>query len=417
MEHVLAGGLVSVGGQLLDGLLQPLAQSSIGDLAYFALIYDFLHDQIQDFGLGLMERSAGIVGGVALFLLTAWIFFQGLRIVTGQSRDSMMALVMNSLKATLVVSFAITIGVAGSDVHEFLTQDMTASITELVTGEEGAEVKDMIDENLAWMQVGLSSIDVLQIVDDPNLHADKNQSMWMIGVGTAGPAMVGGAMLLLYEIAMALFVGLGPIFVLCLLFDQTKSLFQRWLMYGIGTMFSMAVLAAMVAIATKTVLAVAEAFWASSLAGSLLGFGNSQGMRAMALQQGGVGLLLTVILVSTPPMVANFFQGVLGQFSPYSTIGGGGGGAVGQRPGESGYRGGGGGGGGRHYSPRTENTSNAITEGAERTRPNMQATGTTPYGKSTNEGDVIKPNTNTTHGTSSIQGGGNITTPKATPTS
>jgi type IV secretion system protein VirB6 len=392
MEHVLAGGLVDVGGQLLDGLLRPLAQSSIGDLAYFALIYDFLHDQIQDFGLGLMERSAGIVGGVALFLLTAWIFFQGLRIVTGQSRDSMMALVMNSLKATLIVSFAITIGVAGSDVHEFLTQDMTASITELVTGEEGAQVKDMIDENLAWMQVGLTSIDVLQIVDDPNLHAEKSQAMFMVGMGTAGPAMVGGAMLLLYEVAMALFVGLGPIFVLCLLFDQTKSLFQRWLMYGIGTMFSMAVLAAMVVIATKTVLAVAEAFWVSSLAGSLLGFGNSQGMRSMALQQGGVGMLLTVILVSTPPMVANFFQGVLGQFSPYATIGGGGGAPAGQRPGESGYRGGG---GGRNYSPpATARQDNAAdTQGRDRTNAPTLTAGNPagPYRPSeVVQGDTIK---------------------------
>ena len=399
MEHVLAGGLVDVGGQLLDGLLRPLAQSSIGDLAYFALIYDFLHDQIQDFGLGLMERSAGIVGGVALFLLTAWIFFQGLRIVTGQSRDSMMALVMNSLKATLIVSFAITIGVAGSDVHEFLTQDMTASITELVTGEEDAQVKDMIDENLAWMQVGLTSIDVLQIVDDPNLHAEKNQAMFMVGMGTAGPAMVGGAMLLLYEIAMALFVGLGPIFVLCLLFDQTKSLFQRWLMYGIGTMFSMAVLAAMVVIATKTVLAVAEAFWVSSLAGSLLGFGNSQGMRSMALQQGGVGLLLTVILVSTPPMVANFFQGVLGQFSPYATIGGGGGAPVGQRPGESGYRGGGGGGRGNH-SPRTENYADVRQQQSnDTTRPQRPLVDTNLTGgsrtSSINE-EAVKPSSRST---------------------
>ncbi len=410
MDHVLAGGLADVGGQLLDGLLRPLAQSSIGDLAYFALIYDFLHDQIQDFGLGLMERSAGIVGGVALFLLTAWVFFQGLRIVTGQSRDSMMALVMNSLKATLIVSFAITIGIGGSDVHDFLTEDMTASITELVTGEEGAEVKDMIDENLAWMQVGLTSIDVLQIVDDPNLHSEKSQAMWMVGMGTAGPAMVGGAMLLLYEIAMALFVGLGPIFVLCLLFDQTKSLFQRWLMYGIGTMFSMAVLAAMVAIATKTVLAVAEAFWASSLAGSLLGFGNSQGMRSMALQQGGVGLLLTVILVSTPPMVANFFQGVLGQFSPYATIGGGGGAPVGQRPGEAGYRGGGGG-GGRHYSPPEGSRGDNAKSGSDTQRGNT-APVMTAGNRSTEvaPGDYVK--TGSRMPSEAVQGESTKTSPK-----
>ncbi len=40
---------------------------------------------------------------------------------------------------------------------------------------------------------------------------------------------------LFYEVALALFIGLGPLFILCLLFEQTKTLFQKWLFYGIGT--------------------------------------------------------------------------------------------------------------------------------------------------------------------------------------
>ncbi|MBN7917293.1 type IV secretion system protein, partial [Stenotrophomonas maltophilia] len=49
--------------------------------------------------------------------------------------------------------------------------------------------------------------------------------------------------------------------MLSLLFDQTKQLFQRWLFYGIGTMFSMAVLAAMVSIALDMVIRVSASFW------------------------------------------------------------------------------------------------------------------------------------------------------------
>lgn len=321
MFDSMTGWLMGNGGGLLDVLMRPLVQS-IGDLAYFVLIYDFLHDQIQDFGLELMESASAIVGASALILMTIWIFFQGLRIVTGQSRDSMMALVMNSLRATLIVAAATTIGVAGSNMHDFLTEDLQGVITEMVTGEAGETPKSMIDKNLAYMQLGLSSIDALQISDDENLHQEKNQAMWMVGIGTAGPAMVGGAMLLMYDVMIALFVGLGPIFVLCLLFDATKSLFQRWLLYGIGTMFSVAVLAAMIAIATKTVLAVAEAFWATALIGSIMGSDFSGGMKSTAVQQGGIGLLLTVLLISTPPMVANFFQGALGGFQSYSAISG-----------------------------------------------------------------------------------------------
>ncbi|MBN5019534.1 type IV secretion system protein, partial [Stenotrophomonas maltophilia] len=85
--------------------------------------------------------------------------------------------------------------------------------------------------------------------------------MWFIGLGAGGPAVTAGSMLLLYGVAMALFIGFGPLFILCLLFDQSRQLFRRWLFYGIGTMFSMTVLAAMVSIALDMVIRVSTAFW------------------------------------------------------------------------------------------------------------------------------------------------------------
>jgi len=60
-------------------------------------------------------------------------------------------------------------------------------------------------------------------------------------------------MLLLYKIAIALFVNFGPMFILCSLFDQTRELFKRWLLYGLGTMSSTAVLAFMVSVAMEVV--------------------------------------------------------------------------------------------------------------------------------------------------------------------
>ena len=119
--------------------------------------------------------------------------------------------------------------------------------------------------------------------------------------------------------------------------DATKSLFQRWLLYGIGALFSMAMLSAMVAIATKVVVAVAASFWATAALGSLLQTNFSDGFMGIAVQQGGIGILLTVLLISTPPMAASFFQGTLGSFAHYTAWQGGG--NVGQRPGEAGYRG------------------------------------------------------------------------------
>lgn len=320
MLNGMISGLYAAGGDFIGTLLRPMVQS-FGELMYYTLVARFIRSEIDHFGFTMMERISSTVGVTALILVTIWVFFQGLRMITGQSRESMMALVMNALRITLIVAAATTIGVGGNKMHEFVSVDMPSVITRAVTGEDSDTAEEQIDENLAAMQFAMQSIDAINIVQDPTLQSDKKQAMMMVAVGTAGPAMVGGAMLLLYQVAMALFIGLGPLFVLCLIFDQTKQLFQRWLMYGISTMFSMAVLSAMIAIATKLVLAVAGAFWISTTLGALTGLSLNQGMNTIALQQGGVGLLLTVLIISTPPMAANFFNGAVGGFSPFAQVG------------------------------------------------------------------------------------------------
>ncbi len=72
----------------------------------------------------------------------------------------------------------------------------------------------------------------------------------------------------------------------------------------------------------KMVSKVAFAFWGSTLTGTLMGENFSEGMSSMALQQGGMGLILTTLILTAPPMAAMFFQGTLGSFMAYSQIGG-----------------------------------------------------------------------------------------------
>jgi type IV secretion system protein VirB6 len=210
----------------------------------------------------------------------------------------------------------------GGSLKNFLVKDLKNEITYVVTGKNDS-AEDQIDKSLAWMQVGLSSIDAINVLNDGSLQDDKNRALWAVGLGAGGPAVTAGAMLLLYEVALALFIGLGPLFILCLLFDQTKALFQKWLFYGIGTMFSMAVLSAMISIALDMVIRVSASFWATALVEKfLLNPEGSVNMTSQALQQGGMGLILTTLILTAPPMAAMFFQGTLGGFNAYSQIGG-----------------------------------------------------------------------------------------------
>ncbi|WP_415847028.1 type IV secretion system protein [Stenotrophomonas indicatrix] len=296
---------------------------SIGDFVFFRLILNFLRERISDFGLQLMENMMAWVLGISLTLMTLWVLIQGFRIVTGRSRDSMMILVTNMARAALIISVASTMGMLGTNLHTFLTKTVRDEITHVVT-DSNKSPEEQIDDNLAYLQVALASIDAIDVMADPELIEEKSRAMLFVGLGTAGPAITAGSMLLLYEIAIALFIGLGPLFILCLLFEQTKSLFQRWLFYGIGTLFSMAVLAAMTGIALDMVFRVAKAFWLESAGAKLiLGPAFENGLSSQAMQQGGMGLILTTLILTAPPMAAVFFQGTLGTFMAYSQIGGG----------------------------------------------------------------------------------------------
>lgn len=286
------------------------------DMVFFQQINDFLRDEIDEFAVHLLGRTATWLGSIVLSLVTLWIMLQGYRIVTGQSRESMTTLVSGSLRAVLVISIATAAAAGSSSAYGALTDGLSTQVSKVVTGHD-EDPYERIDESLWYMQAAMGVIDAVQVADDPIANDNKDRALWFAGLGTAGPALTGGTMLLLNKIAMALFVGLGPLFILCLLFEPTKPLFGRWLYYGIGTMFSLAVLSVMVTLALDMVLAVAAAFWTTDA----LELG-SEGLLSLSMQQGGMGLVLTMLIISAPPMAAMFFQGTLGHFSSHNAFGG-----------------------------------------------------------------------------------------------
>lgn len=296
----------------------------MGNLVFFTLIYQYLDYEINAAGLNLMHNMMTWASAIALVLVTLWVLIQGYRIVTGQSREPMMALVTNMARIALIVTIATTMGVFGADLHDLFTNRLSSNINQLVTGDTQTAAS-AIDQNLAYTQAALIAIDTAaQVpVNDVPGALSQARALSFATFGTASPPMAAAAMLLLYQFALALFIGLGPLFILCLIFEQTKELFRKWLLYGIGTLFSMAVLSLVSAIVLKMTLSVAEAMWAGNFINNLTNH-NSAGLTTQAMEQGGIGLLMTVLIISTPPMAAFFFNGTLGQFYFSSAFGAGG---------------------------------------------------------------------------------------------
>jgi type IV secretion system protein VirB6 len=292
-------------------------------MIYFVLIYNWLHDKIDSFGANLMGAVTSWMTAIALILVTIWIMIQGYRLITGQSRESMMGLVTNMVRVVVIVTAATTVGALGHNLHTLVTTELTTDINQLFTGDDST-LAQTIDKNLAYTQLAMSAIDTVQVPSgDTEGVANKARAQAFATFGTASPPMAAAAMLLLYEITLALVIGLAPLFIMCLLFEQTKGLFQKWLLYGIGTLFSMGVLAFISSLALQLTLRVAAALWTASIINSITGMG-AEGFTSQSMQQGGIGLLMTVLIVSSPPLAAMFFQGTVGNFLFQSAFGMGG---------------------------------------------------------------------------------------------
>jgi type IV secretion system protein VirB6 len=323
----------------------PIAQTdpfgSFTNFVFFQTINDFLRNEIDVFQWSLLQHITLVIGSSALLLLTIWIMIQGYRIVTGQSREPMMGLVVGALRGGLIIGLATSMAAGSSQLFWSFTDGLSSVIVYTVTG-SNESVFQKIDNNLATMQATMAVIDTLNPGNSDKMGDAKERAKWFTGIGVAGPGVIAGSMLLLNKIALALFVGFGPLFILSLLFPQTQSLFSKWLFYGIGTMFSLAVLSVMVDISMRMIAAVTAAFAVKYLATMATPGGGSstEGINSLAMQQGGIGLLLSTLIVMAPPMAASFFQGTLANFAAYSAfgrIGGEGGGGGEQRPGAPGY--------------------------------------------------------------------------------
>ncbi|MFK3649758.1 type IV secretion system protein [Lysobacter enzymogenes] len=317
-------------GSLLDWLDLHV---QLQNMEFFSLIKNHIDTMILKFQGRLLERVGKMIGAVAAFMVTLWIIIQGFRIVTGQSREPMMGLVVNSLRSVLIVGIALSAAVTADGSYRALTDGLATVVRGVVTGRDDEGPYRNMDQVLGILQAGLELVDQVQTGDDLMTAETKNKAMGMIGVGLGGPVIMAMIAMMLNKIAMALFIGLGPFFILCLLFDQTKALFQRWLFYGIATMMSMAVLTVMTTISIDLLFAVGGAFWATDLIPGMTK--SNESMMSLAMQQGGLGTILSALIITAPPMAGAFFNGVMGQFSPYNAFDKGGGGGGYPAPGQS----------------------------------------------------------------------------------
>ena len=309
--------------------------NSLGDLALYRGISNYIDARINYFTESTLANVFIIVGTLCLILLTLWMMWYGYQMVTGNSQASAKDFVYKAVRAWIIIAFATGLAASMGFSIRAVTTDLSNLISSAMTGSTDASkctstasdsgfMGCKIDQNLIRAQAAMAFVNQLDTGGDAVLEDKKSKASLMTAAGIGGPAIVAGAFLLTLKVAMALFISLGPIFIMCLLFKQTSQLFWKWLYYGLSTMFATAMLAVVSDIAMDLVENISGALFVSDLFTNLLGSaalsGNTAGIMQASMQQLGLGLILSTLLISTPPMAAQFFNGVMGSFSSYNHL-------------------------------------------------------------------------------------------------
>ena len=282
----------------------------------------------------------------SLILLTLWIKLYGYQMVTGNSQASAKDFVFKAVRAWIIIAFATGLAASMGFSIRAVTTDLTNLISESLTGDAAAGACTnsadndkyglmgcKIDKNLARTQAAMAFVSQLDAANDPVLEDKKARASLFAGAGIGGPAIVAGALMLTLKVSMALFICLGPIFIMCLLFKQTSQLFWKGLYYGLATMFATAMLAVVSDIAMDLVENISGALFVTNIFNSILGGTDATaGVMQASLQQFGLGLILSTLLITTPPMAGSFFSQMMGQYTGANLLNGFGGGVQSQAP-------------------------------------------------------------------------------------
>lgn len=300
------------------------------DLLLYSSIRDYIYARITFFTEQVLSQNLTLALTVIIGLLTVWVMIQGFLIVTGRSQEGIKGFVFNLGKTYFIVAMALGVAAGGKFGVRTLTDTLSDGISQIMTGNSDVGSKCLtqdaqviigckIDMNLTATQSMMGMLDGIDTADSDYLENKISEARWFAGIGTAGPAIVAGTMLIMFRIAIALFIGFAPIFILCLLFKKTTPLFQKWLYYGLATVFSSVMLGVMADIAMDLVSNIAITDAVTRIA-SILGGGDLSGIMQTVTQQLGLGLVLSALLITVPPMAGAWFSGMMASYTGYNAM-------------------------------------------------------------------------------------------------
>lgn len=203
--------------------------------------------------------------------LTVWFILWGVLVMRGAVQQPVREFLGKVIRIALIVSVALGAGLYQRDIAE-LVRTVPDDLAAVVAGAEANVGFDADPLATAGRQAALIDRAAGQGLGKAEDAFEKGGLMTQQGIAfysfgvllllaTVIMVGVGGALILVAKVMLAILAGLGPLFIAALLFDATKRFFDRWIAmvatYGLLVVLFAAVFTFLLAIFTNYMSGVA----------------------------------------------------------------------------------------------------------------------------------------------------------------
>jgi type IV secretion system protein VirB6 len=194
----------------------------------FAPLFNKIDAVTTTFVTDISSKAIAEITPIVTVGLTLMFIFYGLLIMRGAIEMPMMDFLGRSIKIALITGIALAGGLYQSHIAEVIikTPDELASV--LITGgTQGEGAAFLIDESAAK---GFSVAG--DAFEKSGFFTDTGVLYAVFGViilfATGVLVAIGGAFILIAKVGLAILTGLGPFFIVALLFQSTQRFFEMW---------------------------------------------------------------------------------------------------------------------------------------------------------------------------------------------
>lgn len=277
------------------------------DIMLFQFIGDTVENAINAFVGPAANNVAGAIGATALSGATLYFALMGALVIAGYVSNPFWDVIKTSVKLAVIGAVCLNAG-------NYMNW-VVSSIDGIQVGISGAintlggPAPDTIYQTLDTSLVNAFSLagECFQHADDSGVMEFGTALGWWfsgvcIGIGAVGFTLLGGAIIILSKFALAALFGIGPLFIMCLMWPPTARFFDSWFSQVMNYTFTI--------IFVMVFLSLGLASFDKFIAGADVSGDGTNSPAFAALQILGVSGVLAFFIMKTSDVAAGVAGGV-----------------------------------------------------------------------------------------------------------